>query len=192
MPKLGMEPLRRAALVEATIAEIGSEGSLDVTVGRIAKRAGVSSGLAHHYFGGKDDLLLAAMGHILAGFRDEVRQALRGVSDPRARIDALVTACFAPSCFEPHTIAAWLNFYVMAQTSARAEHLLQIYQARLRSNLRHALRALTDQPDAMTETLGALIDGHYLRQALRAGAMGAPEATRLTLAALDDMLEARR
>jgi TetR/AcrR family transcriptional repressor of bet genes len=185
-----MEPIRRAALVEAAIAEIGAEGSLDVTVGRIARRAGVSSGLAHHYFGGKDDLLLAAMAHILAGFRDEVRAALRGVTAPRARIEALVEASFAPSCFAPEIIAAWLNFYVMAQTSARAEHLLTIYQARLRSNLCHALRPLTRQPEATAETLSALIDGHYLRQALRAGSLGAEEAKRLTLAALDDMLEA--
>ena len=36
MPKLGMEPIRRAALVKATIEEIGAHGSLDVTVARIA------------------------------------------------------------------------------------------------------------------------------------------------------------
>lgn len=190
MPKLGMEPLRRTALVEATIAEIGASGSLDVTVGRIARRAGVSSGLAHHYFGGKDDLFLAAMAHILVGFRAEMRAALRAADGPRARLTAIVDASFAPSCFAPETIAAWLNFYVMAQTSARAAHLLRIYQARLRSNLCHALRPLTGRPEAMAETLAALIDGHYLRQALRAGAPGAAEARRLTLSAMDDMLEA--
>lgn len=191
MPKLGMEPVRRAALVEATIAEIGSEGSLDVTVGKIARRAGVSSGLAHHYFGGKDDLFLAAMAHILIGFRQEVRDAIRDKVAPRRRIEALIRACFADSCFEPETIAAWLNFYVMAQTSEDAATLLNIYQMRLRSNLRHALRPLTNRPEEMAETLAALIDGHYLRQALQSGAMGAPEAARLTLSTLNDMLEAR-
>mgnify|MGYP006256819121 CR=1 FL=1 len=33
MPKVGMEPIRRDALVKATIAEIGAAQSLDVTVG---------------------------------------------------------------------------------------------------------------------------------------------------------------
>ncbi|NBT31880.1 MAG: TetR family transcriptional regulator, partial [Rhodobacteraceae bacterium] len=65
MPKLGMEPIRRAALVKATITEIGVQGSLDVTVSQIAKRAGMSSALAHHYFGGKEDIFLAAMRHTL-------------------------------------------------------------------------------------------------------------------------------
>ena len=41
MPRVGMEPLRRAALVEATIAEIGRAGTLEITVSQIAKRAGV-------------------------------------------------------------------------------------------------------------------------------------------------------
>ena len=72
MPKLGMEPIRRAALIDATIAEIGAAGSLDVTVSQIAKRAGMSSGLAHHYFGGKDDILLAAMRRIMADYAREV------------------------------------------------------------------------------------------------------------------------
>ena len=43
MPKVGMEPIRRKELIEAAILEIGEVGSLDVTVGKIAKRAGVSS-----------------------------------------------------------------------------------------------------------------------------------------------------
>ena len=85
MPKLGMEPIRRTALVEATIAEIGAKGSLDVTVGQIAKRAGMSSALAHHYFGGKDQIFLAAMQQILRDFGAEVRRGLRAASAFRGR-----------------------------------------------------------------------------------------------------------
>ena len=50
MPKLGMEPIRKAALVKATIVEIGRVGSLDVTVSQIAQRAGISPALSFHYF----------------------------------------------------------------------------------------------------------------------------------------------
>ena len=37
MPKLGMEPLRRAALVDAAIVEVGAHGTQSVTVGQIAR-----------------------------------------------------------------------------------------------------------------------------------------------------------
>ena len=91
MPKLGMEPIRREALVKATIAEIGAAGSLDVTVSQIARRAGMSSALAHHYFGGKVQIFLAAMRHILTEYGGEVRAAL-AKAPPDRRLEALIAA----------------------------------------------------------------------------------------------------
>ena len=167
MPKLGMEPIRRAALVEATIHEIGARGSLDVTVSQIAKRAGMSSALAHHYFGGKDQIFLAAMRHTLTVYGAEVRGALAMAETPKGRVTAIVRASFSATHFRPEIVAAWLNFYVLAQTQPAAARLLNIYQARLRSNLIHALRpALGQQAPAAAERLAALIDGIYLRQTL--------------------------
>ncbi|CAG0911884.1 unnamed protein product, partial [Cyprideis torosa] len=83
MPKIGQEPVRRAALLAATVETIGEAGSLDVTVTQIAKRAGMSSALAHHYFGGKAQIFLAAMRQILADYSAEVRLALRSAPQDR-------------------------------------------------------------------------------------------------------------
>lgn len=167
MPKVGMEPIRRDALVTAAIAEIGAAGSLDVTVGQIAKRAGMSTALAHHYFGGKAQIFLAAMRRILSDFGEEVRAELRAAA-PDDRAGAIIRASFAPSCFTPATISAWTTFYVLAQTDAEALRLWRVYQARIRSNLRHALKARCADPREAAETLAALIDGLYIRSALNA------------------------
>lgn len=166
MPKIGMEPLRRSALVEATIAELGAKGSLDVTVGQIARRAGMSTALAHHYFGGKDQIFQAAMRQILRDFGAEVRRALSAAQTPRDRAVALIEASFAPSCFAPATISAWMTLYASAQTNPETLRLLRIYQARLKSNLLHALRPLSSDPLPHAEIIAALIDGLYLRAAL--------------------------
>ena len=167
MPKVGMEPIRRAALVKATIAEIGEAGTLDVTVSQIAKRAGMSSGLAHHYFGGKDQIFLAAMRHTLALYAAEVRGALSMACTPQDRIGAIVRASFSSSNFQRDVIAAWLNFYVLAQSSQQARHLLGIYQRRLQSNLIFALRPLVGSRSVdVAEQLAGMIDGLYLRQSL--------------------------
>ncbi|MFZ5965112.1 choline-responsive transcriptional repressor BetI [Thalassococcus sp. BH17M4-6] len=173
MPRVGMEPARRAALVEATIGEIGEAGTLDVTVGQIARRAGMSSALAHHYFGGKSDIFLAAMRHILTEYSAEVRAALRRTTVPEARLRALIAANFAQSFFAPATVAAWLNFYVLAQRDDQAARLLRIYKRRLRSNLIAALRLHVADPAPVADTLGALIDGMYLRAALDGRPLGA-------------------
>ena len=52
MPRIGMEPLRRKALIAAAIDAIHDRGMGQVTMGEIARRAGVSAALAHNYFGG--------------------------------------------------------------------------------------------------------------------------------------------
>jgi len=163
-----MEPIRRDALVKATIAEIGRAGSLDVTVSQIAKRAGMSSALAHHYFGGKEQIFLAAMRHILSVYGAQVRSALAQVDGPRSRVEAIVHASFEAGNFRPEVISAWLNFYVLAQTSDEARRLLRVYQHRLHSNLMTGLRPLLG---ARSETaaigIASMIDGHYIRQALK-------------------------
>ena len=170
MPRLGVEPIRRDALVKATIAEIARAGSLDVTVAQIARRAGMSPALAHHYFGAKEALFLAAMRHVLTLYGAEVRGALAAAEGPEGRLRAVVRASFAAGSFRREAVGAWLNFWVLAQTSADARRLLTVYQRRLRSNLVHALRPLTDRPGAVADTVAALIDGAYLRAALAPGA----------------------
>ncbi len=186
MPKLGMEPIRRAALVKATIAEIGRTGSLEVTVSQIAKRAGMSSALAHHYFGSKEQIFLAAMRHVMTVYGAEVRGALLMADGPRARLAAVIRAGFSPANFRPEVIAAWLNFYVLARTSTDAGRLLAVYQRRLRSNLLYDLRPLTGPraPDA-ADRIAGLIDGIYLHKGLCLRPDGGQDATRLVLHALD-------
>ena len=190
MPKLGMEPIRRAALVEATIHEIGAQGSLDVTVGAIAKRAGMSSALAHHYFGGKEQIFLAAMRHTLTVYGAEVRGALAMAKTPQERVKAIVRASFSSSNFRPDVIAAWLNFYVLAQTVPDAKRLLGIYQARLRSNLVFALRPLVGaRAPEVSSRIAALIDGVYLRQSLVKAVPDQTKAAQQVLDYLDLELE---
>ena len=193
MPKLGMEPIRKAALVKATIIEIGRSGSLDVTVSQIAKRAGMSSALAHHYFGSKEAMFLAAMRHVLSLYGAEVRGALAVVQGPEARLRAILAASFSPANFRREVVGAWLNFYVLAQTVPEARRLLAVYQGRLRSNLLNCLRPLAGaRALAVAEGLGALIDGVYLRKALKGGAPDGAAATALVLAYLDAELKGQR
>lgn len=189
MPKLGMEPKRRAALVTAVIDEIGETRSLDVTVAKIARRAGMSSGLAHHYFGSKEQMLIAAMGHILVEFSGKVRDGLRAAEGPRDRLAAIIQANFAPHVFDPRKTSAWLSFYALAQAKDDAGHLMQIYQKRLRSNLLFDLRKLTPEAEIIADTLAALIDGVYLRAALEDGARS-DEAFAQVSKALDTFLAA--
>ncbi len=168
MPRTGMEPIRRKALISAAIDTIHERGMAQVTMGEIARRAGVSAALAHHYFGGKDDLLLATMRHLLSELGEEIQARLSAARSPEERISAIVRGNFAPCQFRPAVISAWLAFYVQAQTDAEARRLLRVYTKRLESNLLHALRELADRDHAVgiAEMAAALIDGLWIRRSL--------------------------
>jgi TetR/AcrR family transcriptional regulator, transcriptional repressor of bet genes len=183
----GMAEARRRALIGAALKEISDRGSLDVTVAQIATRAGVSSALAHHYFGAKDDLILATMRHLLAEFAADIVARLRRAQGPRARLSAIVRGSFGPEQFHHATISAWLTFYAWALSSGEAARLLRIYQRRLHSNLLHAMKRLVPPPAAarIAESLGAFIDGVYLREALR----GRPTAPEAAIAAIEAYLD---
>lgn len=178
MPKLGMEPIRRKALIAAAIDAIHARGMAQVTMGDIASRAGVSTGLAHHYFGGKDQLLLATMRHLLSELGDEIQTRLAEAKSPQDRIRAVVRGNFAAGQFCPAVISAWLAFYVAAQNDPEARRLLCVYARRLVSNLLHALRELTSDDNAaeIAEMAAALIDGLWIRRALSLQNAG-PEST---------------
>jgi TetR/AcrR family transcriptional repressor of bet genes len=169
MPKTGAEAVRRKAMVEAAIVEIGEAGSLDVTVSQIARRAGMSPALAHHYFGSKDQMFLAAMRHILRLYGASVRRRMAGLGSPVERIHAIIDASFAPDQFDREVVAAWLTFYVRALQSEETSRLLQLYARRLHSNLLFNLRQLFDDTAAeeVAHGMAALIDGFYIRHALQ-------------------------
>lgn len=189
MPRIGMEPKRRRALIDATIAAIGERGSIDVTMSEIAGLAGVSSALAHHYFGAKTDLLQATMRHLLSELGADCRAALSDVSTPRQRVSAVIAVNFSEKQFRPDIIAAWLAFYVEAQRSAATRRLLRVYARRLHSNLMSGLTALLDRPTAAraAEGIAAMIDGLYIRHALK----DQPPDAAAAIALVEDYLESR-
>lgn len=117
MPKIGMEPLRRKALVDAALRTIGHHGSLNVTMSDIAREAGVSAALAHHYFGSKQQLLLETIRSLLRDLRRDAVAALTRASGPRERLSAIVHVSFQSDQFTPETVAAWLAF--MSRRSVR-------------------------------------------------------------------------
>jgi TetR/AcrR family transcriptional repressor of bet genes len=182
LPKVGMEPVRRKALVDAALRVIGDHGSLAVTMSDIARQAGVSPALAHHYFGSKEHLLIETIRSLLRQLRSDTVAALKAAQTPRARLSAIIRVNFHADQFAPDTIAAWLAFYAEAQRSEETRRFLVIYARRLRSNLLADLKALlpTDAAERIAEGAAAMIDGLYIRQSLKSAPIGIEASIALT------------
>ena len=195
MPKLGMEPIRKDALVKATIVEIGRVGSLDVTVSQIAKRAGMSPALAHHYFGSKEDMFLAAMRHILTLYGAEVRGALAAAEGPDGRIRAILQRQFQPRQLPARGGGGLAELLGSgADRAARRSGCWRSIRGGCGRTLSAALRPLAGRRGAAASAagLGALIDGLYLREVLKTGAPDGAAAVAMALAYLDAELAGRR
>lgn len=70
MPKVGMEPVRKKQLIEATLEVMAEVGYHGTTISLISKRAGLSSGIISHYFGDKQGLIEATMRHLLDALKN--------------------------------------------------------------------------------------------------------------------------
>jgi betaine-aldehyde dehydrogenase len=162
------EDIRRRQLIQATIESIADVGFAACTLSDIAKRAGVSPGLFAHYFGDKDGLLEATLRSMAARLGRAAAARLRAARLPRERIQAIIDVNLASEEFDRRTSSVWLAFWGQVIHSARFKRVQNIYQRRMLSNLRHALKQIAPRTEAEPIAIGisAMIDGLWLRATL--------------------------
>jgi betaine-aldehyde dehydrogenase len=168
MARIEAEDVRRQQLIEATINTLAEKGFVATTLAEIGSRARVSPGLISHYFSDKDGLLEATLRSLAARLGRGVSERLRAARTPRERVQAVIDATLAPEEFEPRTCSVWLAFWGQVIHSERLRRVQRIYQRRMLSNLRHALRKLVPdrEADRIAIGLAAMIDGLWLRATL--------------------------
>lgn len=188
MPKLGMEEIRRRQLIEATIASIHEVGFAESSLSRISARAGVSTGIVHHYFEDKAELLESTLRQLGSNLRLAVVRRLAAARTPLERLLAVIDGNIGTDQFTPEGVSAWLAFWAQVPNSPRLARVQHAIISRLHDNLVHALKSMgrldAEEIASVTE---ALIDGLWLRAALSSQDPDAARARRLVL----DYLNAR-
>lgn len=76
---------RQRQLLNAAVTVMQTTGFHQMSMQALADQADVSVGLVYKYFGGKEDLLLAAIVDILDSFRDELHPAMDAAGDDPVR-----------------------------------------------------------------------------------------------------------
>ena len=153
----------KARLIEAVLDSIAEVGIAETTVSRIIERAGVSRGMIHLHFGGKDKLLAAAAAEFSARYYTEMDRQIAGTrNDPAARIAAVVRADLSERILNERSAAIWHAFRGVARTNAAIARYSDTRDARLRSMIYEAFSVLlvpeTAADRAMVDdvTLGAM------------------------------------
>ncbi len=130
MPKVGMQPIRRRQLIDATLEAINEVGMHDATIAQIARRAGVSTGIISHYFKDKNGLLEATMRDITGQLRDAVLNRLHALPHGSAeqRLQAIVGGNFDETQISGAAMKAWLAFWASSMHQPMLYRLQQAEQ----------------------------------------------------------------
>src|SRR5687768_16722557 len=103
----------RTRLLDATIDALIDVGWSGTSTTEVVRRAGVSRGAQVHHYPAKEDLVLAAIEHLLVRRLDEYHEAFDRLPPddrtPGRAIDLLWDACMGP------TFEAWLELAVAAR-----------------------------------------------------------------------------
>jgi len=168
MPKVGMEPVRRQQLIDATIESVAELGLQGTTINSISKKAGLSSGIISHYFGGKQGLIEATVRYLLTNLKRELIKRVTATTTPEKRLMFIIEANFARLQLQSDTTKTWLSFWAQSMHDAQLHRLQNVNSRRLFSNLMSSFKQLMSEADAKlaAELCAAMIDGLWLRAVL--------------------------
>jgi AcrR family transcriptional regulator len=160
----------RRRILDAAVARIAREGIDDARIARIATDAGVSAALVHYHFESREALLVEAVEHSyeIAG---DVRTSDVADGAPAAeRLRAIIDSCLPIPGAQRDDWLLWVELWLRAARHPElAEAATRLY-GRLHEWVCDAIAfgiasgefAAVD-PDGLTDTLLALIDGYGLR-----------------------------
>lgn len=183
---------RRLALIEACARVLARLGAGGTSVRAIAVEAGVSPGLVSHYFSGIEALVAATYEHVEGAVAETLDRAVAEAGpDPRARLDAFVTASFAPAIADPQLLATWIAFWslVTARPAIAAQHDEQYSGSRARLEaLLGACGVPAERRRRDAIAVSALVDGLWLELCLSPGCFSAEEAGDIARRFLDTLI----
>lgn len=180
---------RRLSLIEACARVLAREGAAGTSVRAIAREAEVSPGLVGHYFAGVDALVAATYAHVEARVSAAIDSALdQAGPDPRARLEAFVTASFRAPVASGELLATWIAFWSLVRARAEIARQHDQQYAAFRARLESLLAACGTPPVEHRHkaiAIAALIDGLWLEQCLSPQTFAPGEAEAIARAALD-------
>jgi AcrR family transcriptional regulator len=166
MPRMSPDD-RRAAIVAATRAVMGSRGIGGTTVRDVAAELGASSGLIHHYYASMDDLLAETFEEVATEDLEEMRAALAAAE---GAVDQLVVFFDVYARDDDSGIQVWLDAWAEAARRPALQRisrrLNEEWQALVYGILRRGVadgKLVCADPDAVAWRILSLLDGLALQ-----------------------------
>jgi TetR/AcrR family transcriptional repressor of bet genes len=156
-----IKDIRRQELLEAAFEIIKREGLAAASVIRIAREAGVSKGIVHHYFETKEQLIGQAVRYSHAKRSEDLVSRLARGQTPSERLSAVLSVLLDEKYLQFGFCRAWISFYAEIYSNEQLARLYRAIHRRECSNLAHALLPFLPRAEAMKVALGikAMVEG---------------------------------
>ncbi|MEH0019455.1 MAG: TetR family transcriptional regulator [Desulfobacter sp.] len=113
MGRKSISHIRKPEILKHTYKVVEEEGFKGMTIGKIAKRMGVNSGLLIHYFKSKEGLILEMVDFLYESSMNHYLKELESLTTPRKRLEGLLDILFDTSGTRPQRDAVFWSCYAM-------------------------------------------------------------------------------
>ncbi|MFK7940919.1 MAG: TetR/AcrR family transcriptional regulator [Roseovarius sp.] len=142
----------RQALITAVLDLVAQRGVPETTVSRIIEQAGLSRGMIHLHFGGKDGLLITAARHFSESYAAQVEARLAKAGPaPADIVMAAIRADLSDEILTPRSARLWHGFRGIANPAPEIAQCCGTRGGQVKDALERAFLALAQQdsvPDA--------------------------------------------
>ncbi|NIE75912.1 transcriptional regulator BetI [Pantoea sp. Ap-967] len=193
MPKVGMQPIRRKQLIEASLRVIHDVGLADASVKLIAKEASLSNGIISHYFRDKDDLIYSAARHLTLEIKSKIDQSFEANNStcPVESTSAFLSAIFCVENFRNNHGSVWVGLYAKSYHHKDLGRLLTISRRYLQGCIDHLLTSATLTEAKSGRNLTVLIESFFLHASINPSGHALELFKSIALAHLKDCFEKR-
>ena len=113
MGRKSISHIRKPEILRHTYKVVEEEGFKGMTIGKIAKRMGVNSGLLIHYFKSKEGLIMEMVDYLYESSMNHYIKELEVMTSPRERLESLLDILFDTSGTRPQRDAVFWSCYAM-------------------------------------------------------------------------------
>lgn len=147
---------RKRQITRAAYEIIAEKGYHSFTMMDIAKRAGVSSGLIHHYFKDKENMLVTLLREMQQSIRTSLEKTLEPVADPREKLEIFMNQAFDLVENEREYIYVTFDFLTQIKFNERMQRILSKLYRGYRETLVEILR------EGKGKGIFIEVDEHYI------------------------------
>lgn len=125
MGRKSISHIRKPEILRHTYKVVEEEGFKGMTIGKIAKRMGVNSGLLIHYFKSKEGLIMEMVDFLYESSLNQYLKELETLTTPKERMESLLDILFDTSGTRPQKDAVFWSCYAMGFRNEQIREKIQ-------------------------------------------------------------------